>query len=322
MTPLTSFCECCTAPAPAAPLPVGNRPGLAQIGFRIGAFATLREAMLERINAEPALAALTTRDADDDAITLLELMAAVGDVLSFYNERTANEIFLRTAQQRDSLLRMLRLIGYRLRPGLAPTTLLSFVAEPGAQATIRQGLKVMSVPGLGQAPATYETLARITAHGDLNAAPAFAPPAPFNAFATGVAEAALAAPVSLSIGDTLVFYGLGAVEEKTVAALPSPLSGARLRFTPAVQQAGWWPGVTWAERTTRRLRFFGFNAANYQTFVPDSSKAAGGTWQTVVVDASIPAGADLYPLDARYDDLRAGARLLIDCGPGAKPRLA
>jgi hypothetical protein len=105
------FCDCCIAPAPRAPMDVSNRPGLSQIGFRIGTFATFREALLERINAEPALAALTTRASDDYAITLFELSAAVSDVLSFYNERIANELFLRTAQERDSILRLVRLIG-------------------------------------------------------------------------------------------------------------------------------------------------------------------------------------------------------------------
>ena len=179
------FCDCCVAPAPRAPIDVSNRPGLSQIGFRIGMFATFREALLERINAEPALAALTTRDSDDYAITLFELSAAVGDVLSFYNERIANEIYLRTAQQRDSVLRLVRLIGYRLRPGLAATTLLAFTLDAGAQARIRQGLKVMSLPAQDETPQTFETLEEIVAHGDLNEVPAFAPPILFNAFQTG-----------------------------------------------------------------------------------------------------------------------------------------
>jgi hypothetical protein len=322
LLPSQAFCGCCLAPVPAAPLPVENRPGLSQIRFRIGTFATLREAMLEKINAEPALAPLTTRDSDDDAITLLELMAAVGDVLSFYNERTANEIFLRTAQERDSLLRMLKLIGYRLRPGLAATALLSFAADAGAGVKIRQGLKVMTIPGQDQPPATYETLEAIVAHGDINAPPAFAPPVPLNAFQTGSSEAPVLSMPPLSIGNTLLFFGLGAVEEKTVAALPKPPTGDRLRFSPAVQQTGWWPAVTFAEQATRRLRFFGHNATDGQAWVIDLSLAAGGYWQKVVPNTSFPPGNVWYPLDTRYDDLRAGARLLIDCGPGAVPRLA
>ncbi len=320
--PSTAFCGGCASPAPAAPLPVSNRPGLSKIDFRVGTFATLREAMLEQINATPALSALTTRDSDDDAIIVLELMAAVGDVLSFYNERTANEMFLRTAQERDSLLRLLWLIGYRLRPGLAATALLSFAADAGAQVKIRQGLKVMSIPAQGQKPATYETLEAIVAHGDLNAPSAFAPPVPFNAFQTGNAEAPVLSMPQLSIGDGLVFFGLGAVEEKTVAALLQSPGGARIRFTPAVQHTGWWPAVNFAEKTTRRLRFFGYNAQDGLTFLPDSSVPAGGVWAKVPVDPSFSAGTVWYPLDQRYEDLKAGARLLIDCGPGAVPRLA
>ena len=55
---------------------------------------------------------------------LVDLFAAISDVLSFYSERYANEMFLRTARDRDSLLRLVRLIGYRLSPGVAATTAL------------------------------------------------------------------------------------------------------------------------------------------------------------------------------------------------------
>ncbi len=300
------FCDCCVAPAPRAPIDVSNRPGLSQIGFRIGTFATFREALLERINAEPTLAALTTRDSDDYAITLFELSAAVGDVLSFYNERIANEIYLRTAQQRDSVLRLVRLIGYRLRPGLAATTLLAFTLDAGAQARIRRGLKVMSLPAQDETPQTFETLEEIAAHGDLNEVPAFAPPILFNAFQTGRTGAPLrSAPSPLSPGDRMVFFGLGLVEEKTATALPSNAGGDRLQFAPPVQTAAWWPDIAWAEKTERRLRFFGHNAPdNFQSY--DPSQPPLTRWRTVTVDPGFPAGQDLYALDARYEDSAAG----------------
>ncbi len=50
--------------------------------------------MLESLARAEALAGLTARRSDDFAITLLELWAAVGDVLTFYQERYANEAFL------------------------------------------------------------------------------------------------------------------------------------------------------------------------------------------------------------------------------------
>ena len=45
---------------------------------------------------------------------LLELFAHMGDILSYYQDRVANESFLGTAQQRRSIIHHLRLIGYRL----------------------------------------------------------------------------------------------------------------------------------------------------------------------------------------------------------------
>jgi uncharacterized phage protein gp47/JayE len=45
---------------------------------------------------------------------LLELFAYVGDILSYYQDRVANESFLGTAQTRRSVIEHLRLIGYRL----------------------------------------------------------------------------------------------------------------------------------------------------------------------------------------------------------------
>lgn len=45
---------------------------------------------------------------------LLELFAHMGDILSYYQDRVANESFLSTAQTRRSIIHHLRLIGYRL----------------------------------------------------------------------------------------------------------------------------------------------------------------------------------------------------------------
>lgn len=45
---------------------------------------------------------------------LLQLFAHMGDILSYYQDRVANESFLATAQTRRSVIHHLRLIGYRL----------------------------------------------------------------------------------------------------------------------------------------------------------------------------------------------------------------
>lgn len=320
--PHPAFCACCSAPSPRTPAEIANRPGLSRIAFRIGTFATFRETMLEAIAAEPALAALTTRESDDYAITVLELFAAVGDVLCFYNERIANELFLRTAAERDSLLRLVRLIGYQLRPGLAATGLLAFSLDDGAQTRIRSGLKVMSVPAQDERPQTFETVEQIIAHGDLNALAVFAPPAASNVFAQGRASAPLAAyPQPLTQGDSIVFYGGSTIEEKRVERRELLSGGERLSFSPPVQMATWTPANASAEKVERRLSFYGHNISNvYQVYKADPAVAPDKRWTTETDKVEFVAGTTVFPLDARYDDLRPGTRLLIDSGPLANPR--
>lgn len=70
---------------------------------------------------------LTTRDETQDfAIAFLDSTAVVLDVLTFYQERIANEAFLSTALERRSILELAREIGYELRPGAAASTFLAF----------------------------------------------------------------------------------------------------------------------------------------------------------------------------------------------------
>ncbi|MCP4154592.1 MAG: putative baseplate assembly protein, partial [bacterium] len=45
---------------------------------------------------------------------LLELFAHMGDIISYYQDRVANESFLGTARERRSIIRHLRLIGYQM----------------------------------------------------------------------------------------------------------------------------------------------------------------------------------------------------------------
>ncbi len=72
---------------------------------------------------------------------LLELFAHLGDILSFYQDRVANESFLGTARTRRSVIEHLRLIGYELgTPAAASADLaLSVPADVTERVTIRRG---------------------------------------------------------------------------------------------------------------------------------------------------------------------------------------
>lgn len=324
----SAFCACCTPASPATPVDVFNRPGLSQISYRVGTFATFREAMLEGIGNQAALANLTTRESTDYAITLIELFAAMGDVLTFYNERIANEAYLRTARERDSLLRLTALIGYRLRPGLAAQTFLSFVLDAGAETRIRKGLKVMSVPGQDEKPQIFETVEQIEAQAGINDVPAFALPALFNGFALGHGGGPVVSrPSKLAAGDKLIFFGLDAIEQKIVVALRSRADGEAISFEPVIQIGTWYPDVARVARLDGRLRFFGHNMPDtVNVYVPAPVLGGWPKWEARTVDVSLAADTTAYPLDGRYTDIAAGTQLLVDAGPAvagasASPRL-
>ena len=161
------------------PLGLYNRPGLAAIAYRVGTYASFRKSLLARLSDGrwPVLRQLRTRDNDDFTIALLDAWAVTSDVLTFYQERIANESYLRTATERLSILEQSRLLGYQLAPGLAASTYLAFTMEtaPGApeQATksvhLAIGTRVQSVPGPDEQPQSFETSEAIEARPEWNA---------------------------------------------------------------------------------------------------------------------------------------------------------
>ena len=174
-------CGCCdpSVPAPASE----NPPGLPRLSYRVGTHGTFLHRMLRRLPHEgiedapnrirSPLADLTTRTTDDPAIALLDAWALVGDVLTFYQERIANEGFLRTATERRSILEQARLIGYELSPGVSASAYLAFTVDTAAgsptSAVVAPGIRVQSVPGQNELPQTFETSHDLTARVEWNA---------------------------------------------------------------------------------------------------------------------------------------------------------
>jgi hypothetical protein len=175
-------CGCCSGTSVQTPQPRSNRPGLPEVSYRVGTWASFKESMLARLSSSdfPALSALKTRDDDDFTIAFLDATAAVLDILTFYQERLANESYLRTAQQAQSLTELSRLIGYQPSPGVSASTYVAFTLkaapgqapDPSAPAiTIPQGSQIQSVPPQGQTAQTFETSTDIYAKADWNALP-------------------------------------------------------------------------------------------------------------------------------------------------------
>ncbi len=184
-------CGCCAGIESVTPQLEANRPGLNAIAYRAGTHATFLETMLARLSnlyldVVPAdggasqriypLKDLKTRDPGDPSIALLDCWATVADVLTFYQERIANEGYVRTATERRSILELARLIGYALRPGVAATVYLAYtldedrsVTPPKPTAvTIAAGAQSQSVPGPGELPQTFETSDDLDARSQWN----------------------------------------------------------------------------------------------------------------------------------------------------------
>ncbi len=141
-----------------------NRPGLAHIKYRIGTYADIREALLRNLDKTPGLAQWTHRGADDPGIALLEGASILGDILTFYQELYANEAYLRTAQWRESIADLVRLLGYRLAPGLGGNATFAFEIKGDKPVTIPAGFPVKAeVEGLDK-PADFETTAQTVAY--------------------------------------------------------------------------------------------------------------------------------------------------------------
>jgi hypothetical protein len=165
-------CACGCGATAGTPLPLYNRPGLSSLAYRVGTYADFRATMQRDLSdaALPALAGLRTREADDPAMALLDAWAVGADVLSFYQERIANEGYLRTATERRSVLELARLVDYRLRPGVAASVYLAYTVEKDSPpVTIPAGARAQSVPAPGEQMQTFETAEPLDARFEWNA---------------------------------------------------------------------------------------------------------------------------------------------------------
>jgi hypothetical protein len=181
----SNTCSCCAGISIETPGLVNNLPGLNAVAYRVGTQPLFLESMLANLTAsgQPALYGLTTRNPDDFTIAFLDAWATVSDVLTFYQERIANESWLRTATEQLSVVQLARLIGYEMQPGVAASTYLSFVVSNAAPVVlptsttatipppvvIGPGTQVQSVPSPGQQTQTFETVESITARVEWNA---------------------------------------------------------------------------------------------------------------------------------------------------------
>ncbi len=176
------LCGCCEGSEIITPMSTANRPGLNALIYRVGTHAAFLETMIARLSSHCLgsdeecrdgkglypLQNLTTRDDGDPAIALLDAWSIVADVLTFYQERIANEGYLRTATERRSILELARLVGYKLRPGVSASVYLAFTMEKEYKEEIPAGTRAQSIPGPDELPQSFETSEPLDARAEWN----------------------------------------------------------------------------------------------------------------------------------------------------------
>jgi WD40 repeat protein len=288
---------------------LANPPSQPRISYRLGVYETFYQAMLDHLSEQSVtvgaggivypLAKLTTRDSDDLAIALLDLWAIVCDIVTFYQERIANEGYLRTAVEKRSVLELARAIGYEFRPGVAASGFLVFTIDPAldpiqSRIELAAGLLVQSTPTQDKPPQDYETSERIEAQSAWNSLrPRMREPQTLRPRATSIELAGTELPITLGQPILLQYEEQVPVrtiainqpvllpyEEQTTVRLVQRLSQNDDRQSTQISWDEPLPlahdGLRPSASTfTTQASLFGYNAPNWND-LPDDIKAGSG----------------------------------------------
>jgi len=158
---MTVCCPCDELKHPAKPdIPAG----LSALPRQLAGFPEYRLAMLRDIPTYAPLAGWRAREGDDLGLMLLEMWAYALDILGFYDERIANESYLRTAVLRPSLRKLVGLIGYQARPALAASVVLAAIADGNRSVVLPPRTGFRSNASDGVPPQVFETEVEHTIH--------------------------------------------------------------------------------------------------------------------------------------------------------------
>src|SRR5260370_20497707 len=132
----------------------------AAIDYKKKDFNSLRQAMLDL--ARYRLPEWTDQSPSDLGVLMVDLFAYMGDIILYYQDRIASELFLHSAAERRSVLNHLRLIGYEMTPVMPAGASLTLTFDAPAPAdsgkvTIAKGAQFATKAGANGA-ITFEYL--------------------------------------------------------------------------------------------------------------------------------------------------------------------
>jgi hypothetical protein len=321
----------------------GNPPGLPQVAYRAGDFAAFRRALLSPLPGEQQLVNWAPGPGDL-GLQALEWWAYLADILTFYNERIANNDYLGTAvaqQGPSNAAGLAALLGYLAPPAITATGVVAAIRGASGQdgpLVIPAGLQIASTPTANVPAQLFEVTAGRTFTGPsdavigLPADPALFRPGTGTEPAGGATQQAvlLAGKVAVSPGDLLVLVNRGwdgstadwaVTTAQSAASETDPGGGANTRLT--LSSAGW-HGLAAGPPASPPL------AADYQlqrapTTAPLWTMGAGVGGQLATGTASPPPGPApqtlTVPLATLVRSLSPGDNVLFTGSTGgAAPR--
>jgi hypothetical protein len=140
------------------PQVVWNPPARPHIAYRVDRFSGFRRALLEARPDETALHGWRP-PAGDLGLQTLEWWAYLADILTFYNERIANESYLRCAQLPADVEGLVALLGYEPRPAIAAVGQVAAIRQtsrPHEPLVIPAGLQLANTATPGVPVETFE----------------------------------------------------------------------------------------------------------------------------------------------------------------------
>ncbi len=130
--------------------------GRASIAYTNKDYDSLRRELLGKV---PQLTdRWTDFNASDLGVVLLELFCGVGDMLAYYLDAQAAEAFLPTARQRQNVIQLCKLIGYRLDSPVAATTTLRFSLAAPLEADLVIPARTRASARLDDGDVEFETV--------------------------------------------------------------------------------------------------------------------------------------------------------------------
>jgi hypothetical protein len=157
------------------PKRIYNRPNLDHILYRIGGYSEFRKYLLQELGKNEPLRGWTHRSSDDPAFALLECACILSDILTFYQELYANEVYLRTAREKESIIDLVRLVGYQLSAGLGGVATFMIGVKGDKPVTLPPKIPIKAeIEGI-ERPVIFETKEECVCYPDLNKFYLYAP---------------------------------------------------------------------------------------------------------------------------------------------------